>query len=736
MSDSATRTDTRAATRTDTRAATPTDTRLMRAKIPGVETGIEVRKSVCAICDPMTQCGLDLYVRDGRIVKVQGSDENPHNAGTLCSKGQALRQYVYHKDRLRTPLRRVGPRGSGEFEAISWDEALDTVASRLNEAKETAGPESVVFYSGYTKWMRPFLHRLAGAFGSPNYLTESSTCFRATAMAQNLTFGLPAGPDLKGARCLLVWSSNPFYTNTTMARKLLDARERGLTIITVDPRVSPMASHSDLHLQLRPGTDGALALAMANVIIEEELYDRDFVDTYVHGFEEFRAYVRSFSPEQGETITGVPAGDIRRAARTYATTKPAALMPSASPVVHHTNGVQNYRAVFALVAITGNYDVHGGNFVEPPSWLYVPGGFQSREHDFCHPRPDAEMAAPIGRDRFPVWSELVDEGQAMQWPHQVHSGSPYPLKAALCFGINHRMWPDPSHMAAALAKLDFVANVDLFMTETSRFADIVLPACTSVERSELRCYPERWVILTQPAIAPLYESRSDADIIYALAARLAPDDPLFSAGYMASLDWILEPSGLTTAALADHPAGMPVPAPLALPERKYTQAGFKTPTNKVELVSERLARYAGSHGYDALPTYRPPKHSAEATPELAADYPLVLNTGSRLPMFIHSRTFRLGWTRMLRPDPAADLSPADAGRLGIAQGDAIRISTPKGAIEVKANVTVVAQPGVVHMYHAYPEADVNSLIDADYLDPISGFPGFKGLLCRVERVVA
>jgi anaerobic selenocysteine-containing dehydrogenase len=435
--------------------------RRLRGKIPGADTGITVKQSICTICDPQTQCGLDLSVRDGRIIKVEGTKENPHNAGTLCSKGAALRQYVYHKDRLKTPMRRVGPRGSSEFEPISWDEALDTVAARLLEAKAGWGPESVVFFAGYTKWMRPFLHRLAGSFGSPNYLTESSTCFRAMAMAQMLTFGLPGAPDVGNARLLLVWSSNPFHTNTSLARGLLDARERGLTIITVDPRVSPMATHSDLHLQLRPGTDGALALAMANVVIAEELYDQGFVAAWTHGFDEYAAYVAGFTPERGEAITGVPAEKIREAARLYAGAKPAAIMPSAAPVVHHTNGVQNQRAVFALAGLTGNYDVRGGNLVDPPSWLYMPGGFASREHEFVHPRPAEEMAPAIGAERFPVWAELVDEGQSMHLPEQVRTGRPYPLKALLAFGINYRMWPDSEGCRQALASLDFIANVDL-----------------------------------------------------------------------------------------------------------------------------------------------------------------------------------------------------------------------------------------------------------------------------------
>ena len=708
--------------------------RKLRGKIPGEDTGIEIRKSVCTICDPATQCGLDLYVKDGRIVKVEGSKENPHSGGTLCSKGAALRQYVYHTDRIRTPLRRVGPRGSGEFEPVSWDEALDAVAVGLGAARDGHGPESVVFYAGYTKWMRPFLHRLAGAFGSPNYLSESSTCFRATAMAQNLTFGAPAGPDLARARCLLVWSANPFHTNTSLARGLLDARERGVKIITVDPRVSPMATHSDMHLQLRPGTDGALALAIAHVIIAEGLYDRSFVEEHTHGFDEFAAYVNGFSPERGAELTGVPAEKIRTAARLYATTGPAAIMPSASPVVHHSNGVQNYRAVFALAGLTGNYDVLGGNLVDPSSWLYVPGGFRSREHEFCHPRPDDEMASPIGAERFPVWAELVDEGQAMHWPEQLHSAEPYPLHALLAFGINYRMWPDSERMLAGLERLDFIANVDLFLTDTCRYADIVLPAASSVERSEFRCYRQRYAVLTQPAITPLHESRSDIDIIYDLAGRLGLDDELFAAGYEASLDWILEPSGLSVAELKEHPGGMPVPDPTRPAGRTYEHTGFRTLSGKFEFSSPRLARYSDSHGYEALPVYHPPRMSREATPEIAEEYPLTLNTGSRLPMFIHSRTFRLPWTRSLRPEAAADLNPEDAERLGISQGDTIRLSTPKASLTVKANVTQVAQPGVVHMYHAYAEANVNELIDADYLDPISGFPGFKALLCRVEKV--
>jgi anaerobic selenocysteine-containing dehydrogenase len=408
-------------------------------------------------------------------------------------------------------------------------------------------------------------------------------------------------------------------------------------------------------------------------------------------------------------------------------------MPSAATVTQGTNGVQNNRAIFALMALTGNYDARGGNFVEPPSYIYASGGFSTRWREFMVPRKWEDLPPRVGDNIFPVWSEMIDEAQSMHLPFQIQSGEPYPIKAMLAFGINYRMWPDSGFFAESLQKLDFFANIDLFMTDTCKLADIVLPACSSVERSEFRCYPERYVIYTQPAIEPLYESRSDAEIIYDLAERLDIDDPLFAAGYEASLDWILEPSGITIEELKKHPAGMPVPNPIEYPERKYLKAGFATPSGKMEFKSLVLGKYADSFGYDALPVYHPPKHSQEATPDIAKEYPFMFVTGTRLPMFIHSRGFHMSWTKSLRPEPAADLNPEDGSRLGIKQGDQIKLSTPKGAIHVKANLTAIVKQGVVHMFHAYPDADVNTLIEADYLDPISGFPGFKTLLCRVEK---
>jgi len=697
-------------------------------KVPG--PGIEVRHTICSICNPGSHCGIDAYVKDGVVIKVEGTKDHPHSAGTLCPKGAASRQYIYHKDRLKTPLLRKGERGSGQFESISWDEALDRIGDALNRIKQESGPEAVAFYVGYPKWMRPFVKRLAHSFGSPNYCTESSVCHTATVAAAKLTYGFFGDPEIGKTRCLLVWSRNPFYSNPSAIRRLLDAREKGMKIIEVGPLITPMTTHADIHLRIRPGTSGALAHGMANVIIEEELFDMDFVENWTLGFEEYRAYVERFSPEETEKITGVPSNLVREAARVYATTKPSALMIGASPTVHHTNGIQNHRALIALIGLTGNFDREGGNVVHPDTYLYVSAGLETRQHEYEQSKPWSAMAPRMGQDKYPVWSRIIQEAQSMHLPFQIQNPEPYPIRAVVAFGMNHRMWPGSDFMLERLKKLDFMVNVDLFMTDTCMVADIVLPACTSFERSELKFYPERYAMWTAPVIDPLWESRSDADIVFDLARRIAPGDSLMQEGYEANVDWILEPTGIKIAELKKHPKGMALKHVPEVHYRKYEKTGFPTPSGKMEFTSTILSEA----GLEPLPSFQEPGLSPISRPELKDSYPLILTTGARLPMFIHSRTFRLPWTRMLRPEPMLDINPRDARERSISQGEEVILSTPRNSIRAKANITEIVPPGVISIFHGYSRPEVNRLIDPDYLDPISGFPGFKSLICQVEKV--
>ncbi len=707
------------------RNRTITTNDLIKAKIPGKDTGIDIRPTNCAICTQ--NCGINAYVKDGMVVKIEGTPENSATGGKLCCKGAANRQYIYHNDRIRSPMLRKGK--SGTLTAVSWDEAMDFFARNLLKIKAESGPESVVFFAGYPKRFRPFLKRLALGFGSPNYCSESSTCFFATVMANKLNYGMGGGPDMAHTQCLMVWSANPFHSKTSAAKSLVTAIENGLKIIEVGPMITPISRHAQFHLKLRPGTSGALALGMAHVIMEENLYDRDFIENWTVGFDEFKAYAKEFTPAAVQQITSVPAKDIIGAARLFATVKPAAILSGASPTVHHTNGVQNHRAITALIGLTGNFDRPGGNHPVPTSYYHQPTGLVTREHEFEQVRPFEEMPPRIGQDVHPVWCKLVHEAQSMHIPFQINSQKPYPIKAMVGFGLNYRMWPGSDHMRDSLKKLDFLVVTDLFMTDTAKLADLVLPACSSFEKSDLRIWPNRYALWSQPAIDPVGESRPDADIIIEMADRLGLKDELMQKGPEACLDWMFKPSGITVEQIRKHPKGCQIDRPMPGYE-KYKKTGFPTPSGKMEFSSSILKEA----GVDPLPTYTEPKHSPVSTPDIARDFPFILSTGSRLPMFVHSRTFRLSSTRRLRPDPMVDINPTDAKAKGISQADPVILSTPRASMTVKANLTQRVPPGVLAMLHGYPEADINELIDPDYRDPVSGFPGFKSLLGNIEKI--
>lgn len=687
----------------------------------------KIVKTTCSTCGSC--CEVDAYVRDGRLVSVEGSRNTPMQSGGMCAKGAAATQYVYNKERILYPMKRIGEKGEGRFERISWDEAYEMIVENLLKIREEYGARSAVFYAGYPKWYRPALLRLANAYGSPNFCTESSTCFQAAALAWRSLYGNGiCGPDMKNTRTLLIWSSNLYHSNTPMSGMYQGLKKRGVKIIDVDPRHTVTAHDADIHLQLIPGTDGALALSMAQVIIEEELYDKEFVERYVYGFEEYREYVKKFVPEEAEQITGVPAERIRLAARTYAGNGPASLMFSASPIVHHINGVQNYRAVFSLIAITGNYDVEGGNRTQP--------GPCSPANEFGKvKRYDKEEA--IGQKEFPVWFDLsCDEAQCTKIADYILEEKPYPIKAVFAMGLNHRMWPKPGHLQEALEKLDFYVNVELFMSDSSKAADLVLPACTSYEREEVHVGRGGRFFFSNKAIEPVGEAKNDIEIIIEILRRMrqkdaACEDEILEGGYDAYMQYILEPSGLTLEELKSHPEGMMGKRLFPPAVKTYENAPLKTPSGKVELKSLVLEQYKESHGYEGLPIYHDYRIETDID---RTEYPLILNTGSRKPQFFHARVYRMSWLANIEKAPLVDIHPEDAKKYSIRDGDHVKVVSPSGEITGIAAYNVMGEPGIVYIYHGSSKGDANELIGKDYVDPISGFPGYKGYFCRIERM--
>lgn len=704
---------------------------LRRAKIPGPATGIAIKRTICDICAPGFHCGVDAYVKDGAIIKVAGTKAHPFSKGKLCAKGAANRQYIYRRDRLRTPARRVGQRGEGKFEPISWDEAYRLIADRLNDYKRSWGPNSVAFFSGYAKWYRQYLHRFAYSFGSINYGSECSSCYKSTVMAWEATAGSIAKPDFGRTNTVLGFALNAFYSNHLVLPNLLAMKERGVKFIIIDPRKTPATEKlADIHLQIRSGTDGALALGMGNLIIKKGWTDKEFIARHTHGFERYAEYASGFDLAKVARLTGLRAADIEAATELYARNGPACAQESASPIVHHINGFQNYRAIICLHGLTGNFDRAGGQLPMEATFYDQIAGYHMREHEYYLERQPRELKAKaIGAGRFPLWNKMVDEFQAMDLSRQILTGKPYPIKALMGFGLNAKMFPDTPKMYEALRAVEFFVDMDLFMSDTAKYADILLPAVSSFERGEFKAYPGGFAAYTQPVVKPLYDARSDAEALRDLAEVMGIDDPLLKEGYEAEIAYMLKGNSVT---IEDMKASeLPILVPEAAPvvPGAFTAAGMPTPTGKFEFYSETVAGCA-DQALDPLPTYREPLSDGDFPAE---DYPFVLVTGARLPNALHSRLHYMPWLRSLRKAAAAEINAGDAAALGIREGDKIRLDSPTGSVTVIADPSGRIRPGEIHLYHGYREANANDLVAGDHLDPYSGFPGYKSNPCRISK---
>ncbi len=703
----------------------------IRAKIPGTDTNIEIRHTVCDICCPSFHCGLDAYVQNGRIIRIEGMETHPVSRGHICTKGQMHRQYLYRPDRILTPLRRTGRRGEGRFEPITWEEAYREIALRLNAIRKESGPEAVMMVSGYSKWYRPFLHRLAYSFGTPNYATESSNCMYATFLHWlTVTGHTMCYSDVSHSGVFLGWAFHPYYSRDMAAEIVEKRKAEGMKVILVDPRVTPAARRlADIHLRLRPGTDGALALGLAHILIREGMTDEEYIRRYVYGYEEYRRYADSFTPQRTEAETGVPAALIEEAARMIGRHLPLSICESASPVTHHENGFQNYRAVMALSAITGSFDRPGGQIPLSFDYNYQASGLDIDEPGFIHEHRPKSMAEPLGKRRFPLWSRLIDEAQSNDLLRQLKSKKPYPIRAILGFGYNYRIGPADQRLRRELLNTDFLVNTDLFLTDTCKLCDIILPACTSFERGELKIWPDGYIWYTKPVISPLGQARSDVEIICQLADALDVPDPLLRAGPDACYQRLIEKLPITLTELQN------APAPRKLPVRKYIPGsclaqGLPTKSGRFELCSLTMEELSDPR-LAPLPRYQRPQ-----TEDARQNGMLCLCSAPRRPGLLHSRLMNLPWSLLLHEEGTVEIHPDDAVRLGIAEGDPVNLSTKEGTICGKATLSEEGMPGFLYLYHDIPQTDFNRLIGEEQLDPCSGFPAFRGIPVQVRKAGA
>ena len=713
----------------------------------------EVKYSHCVQCNHMPKCGMKVIVKDGKIYRIEKRAGYPNNA--ICSKAIALAQEQYDPHRLLYPMKRTNPKGEpAQWEQITWDEALATIAEKLNGIKEKYGADKVAFITGDPKEPRDALMRLAYTFGSPNFGTESSTCYLATEMTQRLIYGphfetcktvsQGANPTADTKVCI-IWGHNPAWSLPTSYNGLKSTREAGgPKYIVVDPRVTPTVhAMADVHLQIRPGTDGALALCFGNALIQADAYDHEFVEKWTHGFEAYAEYCKEFTIEKTAEICGIPVERLQQACDILVEGKHPIVNKTAAAFPHHSNGVNNYRAIALLIPLTGSLDVPGGVGLtnEPLNF-----DMWSGTSEFSRAKDLLPQLDPLRVDRkyFPVWAD-TDAGlgnlQLNKMPEYVRDGD---IRACFGLGVNCMMWPQSQEYQKAFQDMEFCVTADFHIRpKTHDYFDMILPAAMTFERSCPATVFGRNIFLREPIVKPAGEARPDFRICCDVGVALGYSDEFFGGGEMAEENCLREilrtsGTGVTLEQLREaQPEPVKVPMQGEPAFKKYEtgacrddgQPGFCTPTGLVEFDSELLKKY----GFDGLPIYKEPTESPISTPELAKEYPLILNTGSRAPMYTHSKQRNVPWLHELMPEPIIRLNPVAAEARGIADGDMVQLVTAHGSIEAKACLTNIVREDTIDMIHGWEQANVNLVYARDF-DPLSGFPSYKEGLCDVRKL--
>jgi cysteine desulfurase NifS len=711
------------------------------------------KKAVCGICP--AGCWVEAGMENGTLRDIRA--DTGHPLGMICRRGQHAPEIVYSEHRLKHPMKRVGPKGTHEFERITWDEAYDLSVERLEAIKRESGPEAVSIYTGRGAFelslcdmFQPKDVAVSSAsnvlfpFGSPNTMGVGALCYVSFAMiAPHVTLGrmlVNMFSDMENAEMLVVWGANPATDSPPLDMHRLEAAaKRGADIVVIDPRRTDTAVRTGAQwFPVRPGPEAALALSMLEVMIDEELHDESFAEHWCHGFDELRSYVQHFRPEVAESITGVPADTIRDLARRicHAT--------GACPVMYtgleySNSGIQAIRAVLTLFALAGQLDVPGGIGLAMLDTHFP----INRSCNQANPNLDRAVA----REKFPIYSNYRGESHASGLVNSVLEGDPYRIRGLIVHGASLlTSWPQTSVWRETLAKLDFLVCIDRQLTADAAYADVVLPAATMFEIDSYMVYGPIFR-LREKVIEPVGEARNDYLIMTQLAERLGYGH-LYPQTEEAMIRFALEGSGYDLEGVRQ--AGGWVKLPTSMMEYKKWekgglrpdgQPGFDTPTGMFEIWSSTLEEY----GYEPLPKYVEPTEGPVANPELAASYPLVFNSGARPHTDFRSQHHGIKGLNKDNPEPTVELNIEDAKARGIETGDLVEVRTPRGTVPFRARITDDIVVGAVECNMggggpvgptAWREWNVNELTDLGNYDDVSGFPVYKALLCEVAKVKA
>ncbi len=672
-------------------------------------------------------CGILVTVKNGKAVKVVGDPDCPTNKGTLCPKGASLLKIVYHQDRLKFPQKRVGARGEGKWQTISWDEALGIAAQRLSEIKEKYGPRSLAIATGHPKGLELTMsQRFATAFGTPNVCSPGAICHMPRVLGAQFTHGSPTHPDYEHPpKCLMVWGSNMIHTNEgAVTRATVNPiLKQGTKLIVVDPHDIDLTKQADIWLRLRPASDGFLAMGMLKVIVDEKLYDQQFVSQWTVGFDKLVEALNGYTLNQIEDATWVPASQIAEAARLFANTRPAAIQWG-NAIDQMIDSFQVCRILSILRAVTGNLDIPGGEAMPTPAPVLRPAEFM--------------LLTTLGRDQSKmVGAEFKLAAKNLFAPRQslvkaILEEKPYAVKALMTFAVNALLtFPNSHETYRALQKLDFLVTSELFMTPSAQLADLVLPAAMNLEFNDLGSYGVGGRLVPRSkVIEPPGEAWSDIKIMNELAKKLGFGQH-FWPDVDSAWDTVLQPSGLTPEAVR----AMGFFEGKGHGYKKYEKGGFRTPSTKVEIYSQQLK----DMGYDPFPVFHQP-------PQSSAEYPLILTNG-KPQVFFHSSLRNVPSLRKMSPEPEVEMHPDVAVPLGIQDGDMVYLETVTGRIKQKAALnpkldkrTIVAAAdwwfpeGEASSLYAWDEANLNVLSPSGPpYDPVVGAVPLRGVPCRVFK---
>jgi anaerobic selenocysteine-containing dehydrogenase len=700
-----------------------------------------IKKVVCIQCH--NACRLAATVEQGRLISVEPDKDFPGTKSSYpitkgCPRRRNVIEYFYHPGRLNYPLKRVGARGENRWQEISWDEAFIEIGDRMKAILDQHGPEAIATTSGTGRTHDEIRQRFFNLLGSPNHTGAGQICYGPFCVMSHVLYGWRVFPVARSnTGCVLLWGGGgPRYWDVFWKAAKKARKENGAKIIVIDPRKADSVKHADLWLQIRPGTDTALALGMINHIITQGFYDKNFVQNWCHGFDRLKERAAQYPLDKVSSITWIPEEKIRQAAEWYATLKPG-VTNHGMGLEHLSNSIEALHAFFALAAICGNIDEKGGDIFTNP----YPGVVHEQEVAAHERISEKQKDKTLGLDRFRLMShkgfDLTQPLVKRVWGNEAYarssyevfahgptiyrailSGQPYPVRGMITLSSNPMVTaPNTRLVYDALKRLDLYVVVDFFMTPSAQLADYVLPATTYLERPWLWSYSgvmgsERAMPKTEKG---KYDRRDDYDVWRGLGLQLGQADDWPWETLEDHYDYRLKPIGITFREFIAQGGVLSSPKVY----KRYQKDGFATATGKIELYSKHFEAL----GYDPLPQFHEPSESPISRPDLAKEYPFI---------------------------PVMQIHPEPAGELGIEDGDWVWIESPRGKVRQKCKIFDGIDPRVVHAQHGwwFPEeegaepslhgiwkSNINVLTDddPDVCNPISGGWPLRAFLCKVYK---